>query len=152
MLSAETRAIAASLRAALARAARPSARAGSFRELDTFCPATQRRQDAVRRMIEERALDRLIVVGGFRSSNTAHLARIGQARVPTYHVEDAGCLIDARHIRHLPHGATEPVVSTGWLPPAPAHDRRDRGRLDARSGDRPHPGAADRAARGGRAA
>lgn len=119
MLSAETRAIAASLRAALARRLGHAPAPGSFRELDTFCPATQRRQDAVRALIEEQALDRLIVVGGFRSSNTAHLARIGQARVPTYHVEDAGCLIDALHIRHLPHGAAEPVTSTGWLPPAP---------------------------------
>jgi 4-hydroxy-3-methylbut-2-en-1-yl diphosphate reductase len=119
MLSAETRAIAASLRAALERRLGHAPGPGSFRELDTFCPATQRRQDAVRSLIEEQALDRLIVVGGFRSSNTAHLARIGQARVPTYHVEDAGCLIDAHRIRHLPHGATEPVVSSDWLPPAP---------------------------------
>jgi 4-hydroxy-3-methylbut-2-enyl diphosphate reductase len=119
MLSAETRAIAASLRAALARRLGHPPGQESFRELDTFCPATQRRQDAVRALIEKRALDRLIVVGGLRSSNTAHLARIGQARVPTYHVEDAGCLIDIHQIRHLPHGATEPVTSTGWWPPAP---------------------------------
>jgi len=116
MLSAETEEIARILRAALA--ARLGAEPGPkrFRVMDTLCPATQRRQDAVQRLIDEHPLDLLIVVGGFRSSNTAHLARIGRARVPSYHVEDADCLIDRRRIRHLPAGAEGPVVTEGWLP------------------------------------
>ena len=86
---------------------------------DTFCPATQERQDAVRRLLAEEGLDALVVVGGFRSSNTAHLAALGAERAHTYHVEDAGCLLDGDAIRHLPRGSAEPSVTHGWRPAAP---------------------------------
>jgi 4-hydroxy-3-methylbut-2-enyl diphosphate reductase len=119
MLSSETEEIAAILRRALERRIGRPPDAGHFRTLDTFCPATQRRQDAVRRMIAAGEVDRLIVVGGFRSSNTAHLARLGAERVPSFHVEDASCLIDRTTIRHLPPEASEPVQERGWLPVAP---------------------------------
>jgi 4-hydroxy-3-methylbut-2-enyl diphosphate reductase len=119
MLSGETERIAAILRAALRRRWGAEPGPDRFRALDTFCPATQRRQDAVRRLIERGEVGRLIVVGGFRSSNTAHLARLGAERVPGFHVEDATCLIDRDSIRHLPPGASEPVVTRGWLPEPP---------------------------------
>lgn len=119
MLSSETEEIAAILRGALERRIGRPPDAGHFRSLDTFCPATQRRQDAVRRMIAAGEIDRLIVVGGFRSSNTAHLARLGAERVPSFHVEDASCLIDRATIRHLPPEASEPVRERDWLPAAP---------------------------------
>jgi aminopeptidase N len=120
MLSGETEEIAAILRAALRNRTGADPGPERFRTLDTFCPATQLRQDAVRRMIARGDLDRLIVVGGFRSSNTAHLARLGAGRVPSFHVEDAACLVDRDTIRHLPAEATEPVLARGWLPAAPA--------------------------------
>jgi 4-hydroxy-3-methylbut-2-enyl diphosphate reductase len=119
MLSSETEAIAAILRRALERRIGRPLEADRFRTLDTFCPATQRRQDAVRRMVDAGEIDRLIVVGGFRSSNTAHLAQLGAERVPSFHVEDASCLIDRMTIRHLPPEASEPVREHGWLPAAP---------------------------------
>lgn len=120
MLSSETQAIATTLRRALEQRLGQPPDAGHFRTLETFCPATERRQDAVRRMIAAGEIDCLIVVGGFRSSNTAHLAQLGAARVPSFHVEDATCLIDRTTIRHLPPGAPAPVLASGWLPAAPA--------------------------------
>jgi 4-hydroxy-3-methylbut-2-enyl diphosphate reductase len=119
MLSSETGEIASSLCRALEERHGVPPGPDRFRTLDTFCPATQRRQDAVRRLIGSGAVDRLIVVGGFRSSNTAHLARLGGERVPSFHVEDATCLIDRETIRHLPPEAAESVLATGWLPAAP---------------------------------
>lgn len=120
MLSSETEEIAGILRRALeAREGGRPPGPDRFRSLDTFCPATQRRQDAVRRMIAGGEIDRLIVVGGFRSSNTGHLARLGAERLPSFHVEDASCLIDRDTIRHLPPEAAEPVLARGWLPDAP---------------------------------
>jgi len=120
MLSSETEEIAAILQRALERRLGRPPDAEHFRSLDTFCPATQRRQDAVRRLVAAGEIDRLIVVGGFRSSNTSHLAQLGAQQVPSFHVEDASCLIDRATIRHLPPGASAPVTAHDWLPAAPA--------------------------------
>ena len=119
MLDRETQAIGDLLKAAIESRAASAPGAARFRALDTFCTATQRRQDAVRTLLAEESLQCFIVVGGFRSSNTAHLAGLGSGRLPTYHVEDAACLEDARTIRHLPAGGTRPVRTRGWLPALP---------------------------------
>lgn len=116
MLSSETAEIAAILGRAMASR---GAAAASFRSLDTFCPATQRRQDAVRDLLAAGELDAMIVVGGFRSSNTAHLARLGVGRAATYHVEDATCLLGVAEIRHLPIGVPVPVIARNWMIPPP---------------------------------
>ncbi|MZP41713.1 bifunctional 4-hydroxy-3-methylbut-2-enyl diphosphate reductase/30S ribosomal protein S1 [Heliobacterium gestii] len=55
---------------------------------NTICAATNKRQEAARRLADE--VDVIVVVGGRNSSNTAKLAQICQsAGVPTYHVETA---------------------------------------------------------------
>src|SRR3970282_391693 len=46
-----------------------------FRAFDTICSATQDRQDAVIRMLEEGGLDLTVVIGGYNSSNTQALTR-----------------------------------------------------------------------------
>ena len=61
----------------------------------------------------------MVVIGGFRSSNTAHLAALGAERVVTFHIEGPACLISEAEIRHLPPGAAEPVVDRGWRPAPP---------------------------------
>src|SRR5207245_1928487 len=74
-----------------ARAYGTAALAEHFRTFDTICSATQDRQDAVLKLIAE-PLDLMVVIGGYNSSNTTHLAAICQQKVPTYHVEDAACI------------------------------------------------------------
>lgn len=86
-----------------------------FRSFDTICSATQDRQDAVRALLDQN-LDLMLVVGGFNSSNTGHLTEICVERVPTFHIEEAGHLLDGRQIRHKPAGAKVSVVGEGWLP------------------------------------
>jgi 4-hydroxy-3-methylbut-2-enyl diphosphate reductase len=86
-----------------------------FRSFETICSATQDRQDAVEELLRH-DLDLVIVIGGYNSSNTGHLVEIASRRVPAYHVEGARDLLTAESIRHLPVGATEPVVTKDWLP------------------------------------
>jgi 4-hydroxy-3-methylbut-2-enyl diphosphate reductase len=97
------------------------AAAGRFRAFDTICSATQERQDAVASLLGEQALDMMLVLGGYNSSNTCNLARICAERVPTYHIAEPGCLVSRDEIRHRPIGgpSTEAAperVTQGWLP------------------------------------
>jgi 4-hydroxy-3-methylbut-2-enyl diphosphate reductase len=119
MLSTESLAIAAELRRSVVRRWGEAEAAAHFRTFDTICSATQDRQDAVLRLIGE-PLDLMIVIGGYNSSNTTHLAAICAERVPTYHIEDALCVDpEAGTIRFRPVGGTEERVIEGWLPAGP---------------------------------
>ena len=89
-----------------------------FRAMDTICSATQDRQDAVLRMLDEGGLDLMVVIGGYNSSNTQALARICADRLPTYHIDSASCLEGAA-IRHRPTGQHGEVRTTPWLPEGP---------------------------------
>jgi 4-hydroxy-3-methylbut-2-enyl diphosphate reductase len=90
--------------------------AGRFRAFDTICSATQDRQDAVVNLLRETPLDLMIVIGGYNSSNTCNLARMGAASVPTFHIADPDCLESAAAIRHRPAGGHDEVRTEGWLP------------------------------------
>jgi 4-hydroxy-3-methylbut-2-enyl diphosphate reductase len=95
--------------------------ANHFRAFDTICSATQERQDAVETLLDTEALDLMIVVGGYNSSNTCNLARICAARVRTYHIADPACLLSPERIRHRPVGApstarADEVITEKWLP------------------------------------
>jgi len=72
-----------------------------FMAFDTICNATQERQDAVREMMLNPP-DLMLVVGGFNSSNTTHLAELTARHCPTYHVDDARRLISPSQIEHRP--------------------------------------------------
>jgi 4-hydroxy-3-methylbut-2-enyl diphosphate reductase len=87
-----------------------------FRAFDTICSATQDRQDAVVNLLKETPLDLMIVIGGYNSSNTCNLARMGAAQVPTFHIAEPDCLESADAIRHRPAGGHDEVKTEGWLP------------------------------------
>ena len=87
-----------------------------YQAFDTICSATQDRQDAVVSLLETTPLDLMIVIGGYNSSNTCNLARIGAKKYPTFHIADPDCLLSAGQVRHRPVGAKAEVVSAGWLP------------------------------------
>jgi 4-hydroxy-3-methylbut-2-enyl diphosphate reductase len=119
MLSGESLAIAAEVGKAMARRWSEAEAGQRFRSFDTICSATQDRQDAVLKMLEG-GVDVAVVIGGYNSSNTTHLAALCAEHVRTYHVEDSTCLdVAARTIRHRPVGAREEVTEQGWLPAGP---------------------------------
>jgi 4-hydroxy-3-methylbut-2-enyl diphosphate reductase len=113
MLRSETEAIQNMLREAVAK--RDGGSTANFRYFDTICGATQDRQDALFQLLNE-SLDMLMVVGGYNSSNTTHLAEIGSEKLPTWFIRNADCLTSAHEIRHFDLHAKKEIVSTGWLP------------------------------------
>jgi 4-hydroxy-3-methylbut-2-en-1-yl diphosphate reductase len=89
-----------------------------FRAFDTICSATQDRQDAIVNLLGSTAIDLMIVIGGYNSSNTCNLARMGAEKVPTFHIADPECLESATVIRHRPAGGHDEVRTEAWLPAA----------------------------------
>ena len=119
MLSGESLAIAAEIRRSMAKRYGEAVLPEHFRTFDTICSATQDRQDAVLKLIAD-PLDLMVVIGGYNSSNTTHLAAICHDKAPTYHIEDASCIDpEAGTIRFRPAGAAEERCVTGWLPAGP---------------------------------
>jgi 4-hydroxy-3-methylbut-2-enyl diphosphate reductase len=120
MLSGESLAIAAEIGKSMARRWGEAALSEHFRTFDTICSATQERQDAVLKLIAEPP-DLMVVIGGYNSSNTTHLAAICQQKVPTYHIADATCIDpETGAIRHRPVGEHEEISQDRWLPKGPA--------------------------------
>ena len=112
MLRGETEEVQRRLRAAIEK------RDGSdknFRFFDTICGATQERQDALMVLLE-RPLDFLLVIGGYNSSNTTHLAEIGEKKLPTYFICNQGCLESDMRLRHFDlHQQREIVTEKAWM-------------------------------------
>lgn len=128
MLSGESLDIAAEVGRSLARryGGEPGFElAQHFRSFDTICSATQERQDAVVKLMTdpETRPDVMLVIGGYNSSNTNHLAVMCARHAVTYHVADASCIDpERRTIRFKPAGApagAPEVEAEDWLPPGP---------------------------------
>jgi len=90
----------------------------NFRVFDTICGATQERQDALFEMLAAPP-DLMLVVGGYNSSNTTHLADMAKEKVPTYFILNAACLESADRIRYFDTHAQQEVSASGWLPCGP---------------------------------
>ena len=118
MLMSESLEIQEMLRAAMRERYGEAELGARFQAMDTICSATQDRQDAVLKMLDEGGLDLMVVIGGYNSSNTQALARICAQRLPTYHIHSAAC-IEAEAIRHRPIGRPDEARTTAWLPAGP---------------------------------
>jgi len=90
----------------------------NFRFFDTICGATQERQDALKEMLDS-PMDLLLVIGGYNSSNTSHLAEMGEAKLPTYFIRNAGRLESRERIVHFDQHAKQEIATENWLPGRP---------------------------------
>ena len=136
MLSGESLAIAEEVRRSMARRYGDAAVADHFRSFDTICSATQERQDAVVALMEE-PLDVMVVVGGYNSSNTCHLAALVQSRgIRVYHIEDADAVDALRRRSATSRSArSRRSGSDGLARRRPDHRHHGR-RLDPEQQDR----------------
>ncbi len=116
MLRGETEEVQHRLRNAMARKYGEAELDRHFRYFDTICGATQDRQDALQKLLRE-PLDLLIVIGGYNSSNTSHLAEMGEAKLPTYFIKNAAKMVSDKLIVHYNQHHKEEVETTDWLPP-----------------------------------
>ena len=117
MLAGESLALAAEFRKSFAARLGAEEAETRFRSFDTLCSATQERQDAVLGLLEG-GVDLMMVVGGYNSSNTCHLAALAVLHgVTTYHIEDALCVdVEQGTLRHQPvRQKTESIEPAGWL-------------------------------------
>jgi 4-hydroxy-3-methylbut-2-enyl diphosphate reductase len=91
----------------------------NFHFFDTICGATQERQDALFDMLKN-PMDLLLVVGGYNSSNTAHLVEIAEPELPTFFIRDSSCLRSMEEISHYDLHRREEIVSRhgAWTDPA----------------------------------
>jgi len=100
MLQSETEALQERIRQAIV------ARDGNqdnYHVFDTICGATEERQNALFGMLDnhnKKPMDILLVIGGYNSSNTTHLAEIGKENLPTFFIRNAKCMDSLEHILH----------------------------------------------------
>lgn len=115
MMRGETEEVQRRIKAAMERKHGPPTLPKHFRFFDTICGATQDRQDALQKLLQD-PVDLLIVVGGYNSSNTSHLAEMGEAKLPTYFIKNAGKMISAQQISHYNQHVKQEVETRDWLP------------------------------------
>jgi 4-hydroxy-3-methylbut-2-enyl diphosphate reductase len=118
MLRGETEEVQRRIRQAIVDRDGPEGATKHFRFFDTICGATQERQDALRELLDVK-MNLLLVVGGYNSSNTSHLAEMGEEKLPTYFVRNASRLLSTSEILHYDLHARQEVIAKDWLPEGP---------------------------------
>jgi len=120
MYKKETRAIGQLLQKTMMKKFGPVDIKDHYMEFDTICDATQERQDAVQELVENAeklGLDFILVIGGWDSSNTAHLLEIPHhAGIKSYHINRAECISADNTITHRTvtgEIVTEPLLKDG---------------------------------------
>mmetsp|Transcript_26900 Transcript_26900/g.39359 ORF Transcript_26900/g.39359 Transcript_26900/m.39359 type:complete len:454 (-) Transcript_26900:152-1513(-) len=118
MYKKETRAIGQLFQKTMIKKYGPTNPKEHYMEFDTICDATQERQDAIHELVEnadELGLDFILVIGGWDSSNTAHLLEIPiNAGVRSYHINQASCIGADNTITHRDVNGnivTEPLIT-----------------------------------------
>ncbi len=118
MLASETQAIADYLKSVILKhfdvaADKTAERFADTR--DTLCYATNDNQGAVQGMLEQDA-DIALVIGGYNSSNTSHLAELCEQKLPTFYINNEHCLLSADVISHYDQHTMTELTTDSYLP------------------------------------
>lgn len=82
---------------------------------DTLCYATNDNQEATYGLLKENA-DLAIVVGGYNSSNTSHLAELLEQKFPTFFINSPKEIISAEEINHYDYHSKKMMKTFNYLP------------------------------------
>jgi 4-hydroxy-3-methylbut-2-enyl diphosphate reductase len=82
---------------------------------DTLCYATMDNQTSVTGMLQAPA-DIALVVGGYNSSNTTHLAELCELQLPTYFINSEEKMLSSNDIQHYNFHTKEELHTTNYLP------------------------------------
>jgi len=117
MYKRETREIGKAFEKALMEKFGPEKLTEHYIAYDTICDATQERQDAILELIEDPEINMMLVVGGWDSSNTHHLAEISADKgIPTFWVNRAACIKPDGSIDHKDPHSMEEINTADFLP------------------------------------
>jgi 4-hydroxy-3-methylbut-2-enyl diphosphate reductase len=83
---------------------------------DTLCYATNDNQDATYRLLETDA-HLAIVVGGYNSSNTSHIAELCERKFPTYFINSESEIKSGNEIHHFDYSRKQKLITANFLPP-----------------------------------
>lgn len=116
MLATETQAIADHLKEVMERKyGKANAKEHFADTRDTLCYATNDNQDATAELLKEEA-DLALVVGGYNSSNTSHIAEMLESKFPTYFINGDKEIVDPATMEHFDYPAQKLKRTKGWLP------------------------------------
>ncbi|MGY8823291.1 MAG: 4-hydroxy-3-methylbut-2-enyl diphosphate reductase [Candidatus Latescibacterota bacterium] len=82
---------------------------------DTLCYATNQNQNATHALLQSGA-DLALIVGGYNSSNTAHLMEICSEEMPSYLIANSDELLSDKQIRSFDIERKEVAYTENWLP------------------------------------
>ena len=82
---------------------------------DTLCYATNDNQDATYQLLQTHA-DLAIVVGGYNSSNTSHIAELCARKFPTYFINSETEIKSPEEIHHFDYPNKQKLVTPNFLP------------------------------------
>ena len=116
MLATETKEIAAYLKGVMENVFEVE----DFKEVfadtrDSLCYATNDNQSATIALLEQ-PVDIAIVVGGYNSSNTSHLAELCETKFPTYYISSEREILSENEIQHFKYHEHKLLKSSNYLP------------------------------------
>jgi 4-hydroxy-3-methylbut-2-enyl diphosphate reductase len=116
MLAAETQAIADFFKNQMVLKFGPDQIAGHYADTrDTLCYATNENQDATYGLLNSEA-DLALVIGGYNSSNTSHLADLLATKFKTYFISSAQEIKDDGSIQHFDYATKQLLHTSAFLP------------------------------------
>ena len=82
---------------------------------DTLCYATNDNQQATYSLLQTNA-DLAVVVGGYNSSNTSHIANLCEQKYPTYFINSDKEIKSRQEIHHYNYSVKQHSITTDFLP------------------------------------